>query len=59
MIYGVNREIKNLACERDSVYSRSAKEGFLLARKKSQCLIWLKKSLTSKMFYFMVLPVVY
>ena len=28
MIYGVNREIKNLACERDSVYSRSAKEGF-------------------------------
>ena len=45
MIYGVDREIKNLACERDSVYSRSVKEGFLLARKKSQCLIWFKKSL--------------
>ena len=42
MIYGVDREIKNLACERDSVYSRSVKEGFLLARKKSQCLIWFK-----------------
>ena len=28
MIYGVDREIKNLACERDSVYSRSVEEGF-------------------------------
>ena len=44
MIYGVGRETKNLACERDSVYSRSVEEHFLLARKKSQYLNSLKKS---------------
>ena len=52
MIYGVGRETKNLACERDSVYSRSVEEHFLLARKKSQYLNSLKKIFLTRNLWF-------